>query len=316
MENIKIIKFGGTSLATPRLQNNVVKIIRNNPAKYVIICSAMGRLGFPYSTESLMNLVDKLSLSNKEYDRLIGCGEIISSIRLSSVLNQNNIKTYALSYIESGINCDNSYSGGNIINLKDNISDKLNTYQVIIVPGFIGKSNEEEIITLGRGNSDLSAILIADILKEKEVILYKDVDGVYHTSPQVYKKLKKYSNISYNEMILLNEIGFNVVSKDALIYAKEKEITIKIKHYNEENEGTIISNISSNEKLLGFNISDKYVDFVCYDQKVVNLFKNRLNENHIFIEEELISEFIYRFHINKSIQSIIKKILFDMIWFF
>ena len=69
----------------------------------IVICSAMGRDGFPYSTSNLNKICLEDYISNKERDRLLANGEIISSIRMSYILNQNKIKSYALSYLELGI---------------------------------------------------------------------------------------------------------------------------------------------------------------------------------------------------------------------
>ena len=164
---LSIIKFGGTALATPCEQQKVISVVKKYKEKLIVICSAMGRDGFSYSTNDLEKLININNVSLKERDRLLSCGEIISSIRLSSILNENGIKTYALSYQETGIICDNNYGNGNVTN-NLSISNWLQKYDVIVVPGFIGVSDENEIITLGRGNSDYSALLLANKFNIKE----------------------------------------------------------------------------------------------------------------------------------------------------
>ena len=78
---MKIFKFGGTALATKGNREKVIDIIKKEE-KVIVICSAMGRNGFPYATDTLLNLVNVNNLTSKERARLVSCGEIISSLIL------------------------------------------------------------------------------------------------------------------------------------------------------------------------------------------------------------------------------------------
>ena len=98
--NIFVMKFGGDCLSTPKNQEKAKEIINSFEGKKIVICSAMGRDGFPYSTSNLNKICLDDYISNKERDRLLANGEIISSIRMSYILNQKMIKSYALSYLE------------------------------------------------------------------------------------------------------------------------------------------------------------------------------------------------------------------------
>lgn len=308
--DIKILKFGGTALANPINQKKVIEIIKSKSPKRIIICSAMGRLGYEYSTDSLSKLVDG-PITLKEKDRLLACGETISSIRLSSLLNNDNCPCIALSINEMGFICDNNYGNGNIINISnDKIISLLNTYDTLIIPGYIAMSKENEVITLGRGNSDLSAIIAAIALNQTEVILYKDIDGVYHTSPNQYQQFLKYKNISFDEMIALSKIGFEIVSYRALVEAKKHNITIIIKSFLNDDDGTIISLIPSNDICLGFNFIDKYVLLGTFKaQQVKNEIEKVFNEKHIFIKNEIIECDYLKFEISKSVKTLAKKII-------
>ena len=308
--NIFVMKFGGDCLSTPKNQEKAKEIINSFEGKKIVICSAMGRDGFPYSTSNLNKICLDDYISNKERDRLLANGEIISSIRMSYILNQNKIKSYALSYLELGIICDDNYSNGNIIKLENNLNKYFDKYDVLLIPGFIGKTNNQEVITLGRGNADLTAVIYASICNIKKVYLYKNVEGVFHTSPDVYKKLNKYDYLSFEQMLLLNEIGFGIVSKKALIFAKENNIDIEIKCFENNSLGTLISNKEKDDIFLGFNIVDKIVKVASFQViNVSKIIKEELSKVHIFIKNEVINDNIYCFEINKSILSNVKKVL-------
>ena len=310
---ISIIKFGGTALATPCEQQKVINVIKKYKQKLIIICSAMGRDGFSYSTNDLQKLVNVEQISLKEIDRLLSCGEIISSIRLSSLLNENGIKTYALSHKEIGIICDNNYGNGKVINNLP-INKWLEVYDVIVVPGFIGLSKEEEIITLGRGNSDYSALLMAKKFNLENVILYKDVSGVSHTPPKLNTKMIWYEKISYDEMIALEKIGINIVSKKALECAKENRVNIHIKNYNNDEYGTLISNIPSNDLIIGFNIVKKIILIATFQaNKVKKILFDKLNKIHIFAQNVKMDENVLSFEVSKSVINNVRKIIMEEI---
>lgn len=304
------MKFGGLALANPRNQELIANIINRVKGKSIVVCSAMGREGFPYSTSSLEKLLVN-DVTDKEKDRLLSCGEIISTIRLRSVLSAYHDKVCALSVNEIGINCDNNYGNGNVVNVDPKrIIALLNDYDVLLIPGFIGLSFDREIITLGRGNSDLTAVLMAIGLSMAEIILYKDVDGIYHASFNQYQQYYKYEYLSYDEMISLANIGFGVVSKDALIKAKEYQVKILVQSFKDNHKGTLISNKPSNDICLGFNIKDRVVRIATFYPCLIKEYVDKIfSENHIFAKNEIINDTSYSFEISKSVHNIVKKLL-------
>lgn len=309
------MKFGGDSLSTPKNQEIVKNIVSSYNEKILLICSAMGRDGFPYSTNSLIKLIENENVTNKEKDRLLSCGEIISSIKLSNYFNTNKIKSYALSVSEIGIVCDNNYTNGNVIKVDNTkINNLLKKYNVIIIPGFLGMSEENEIITLGRGNSDLTSVLIAKAFNNKKVYLYKNVDGIFHTAPNVYRQFKMFEYISYDELLVLNSIGFEIVSRKAILEAKNNNICIEIRNFSTNIKGTVVSSKPSNDLILGFNIIDKIIKIATFNiQKTKNIIVKALSTKHIFIRNEVEENNIYSFEINKSMINLAKNIILKVI---
>ncbi|MGN1344190.1 MAG: hypothetical protein ACI4U3_06380, partial [Traorella sp.] len=83
---MEVIKFGGTALQTKRQRENVINIINQKKKPIIVVCSAMGRMGFSYATKTLKSLVDSNNLKDNEEGLLLSCGETISSIVLLSEL--------------------------------------------------------------------------------------------------------------------------------------------------------------------------------------------------------------------------------------
>lgn len=312
--DIFVMKFGGLALATPKDQMRVVQIISSSDRKVLAVCSAMGRAGFPYSTANLELLAPENFLAAKERDRLLGCGEVISSLRMSYLLNQNRKRAYALSFSETGICCDLTYGEGKILSLNgEKIRKLFDTYDILVVPGFIGISQEKELITLGRGNSDLTAAVCAFMTDQKKAVLYKNVDGVFHTPPTVFTRVMCYRKLSYDEMIALNDIGFGIVSRSALEFSKEKNIVLEIRNYETDQTGTAISSEESGDLILGINLNDRTVKIATfYPCRVKELILSELEKIHIFVREERIEENYYEFDIQKSVINSVKRLLIGL----
>ncbi|MBE6132848.1 MAG: hypothetical protein E7180_05625 [Erysipelotrichaceae bacterium] len=315
MVNImKIIKFGGTSLQTPTLINNAIEIIKSYQDKVVVIISAIGRKGFPYSTDTLIDLLKGSYLSNKEMDRYLSIGETYASLILSNELNKRHINSYSASYREVGFTCDKSYQKGEIVSYqKDKIKQLINKYQVLVIPGFISKSNEGEVITLGRGTSDYSVVLLGKILEQNEVILFKDVDGIYPTIQYPLTKLKNYQNLSYEESLALCNISYEVINKKAILEAREQNIKLIIKNFILNDKQTIISSISSERKVLGFNlINNQYLIATFLQNEVKKELDIIFKKNHIFIKNYEIYDDYLAFSFNKSQSLLIRQIILSV----
>lgn len=317
---MKIIKFGGTAFQTPKLVENVCNIIKKEEKPLLVVVSAIGRRGFPFATDTLIDSIKENHLSNKEYDRLLSLGEIYSSLYLSNALNRNNVKTYALSYLETGIECNDNYSEGNILCISnENIEVFSKNYDVIILPGFIGNTKEKEVITLGRGTSDLSAVEMAIVYKEKEVTLYKDVNGIFPTMFINLMRIEPYEYLSYDEVCSLINIGISPINEKALIEAKRMGVKIIIKNFVGENKGTIVSNRCSNREIVGFNIDNNRLiiatlDVNKYKEKIIEILKTQ----HVYVKEDEYGNDYFVLRLNGSQmllarQILIKNYFFDML---
>ena len=197
--NILVMKFGGTSVANLDRIRNVASIINKKYKnfKLVVVLSAMAGV-----TNDLQKLIDEVDYPNSpETDMVITSGEQVSVALLSMILNKMNIKSHPMLGWQIPIITDNSYGKAKILNILDNeIFNHFKKFDVVIVAGFQGISQEGKITSLGRGGSDTTAVAIATALKAERCDIYTDVEGIYSTDPKLDNSANKIDKISYEEM--------------------------------------------------------------------------------------------------------------------
>ena len=288
---IKLIKIGGSLLKDKNtfiLLKNILNKEFDKNNKIIIVVSAIGRINDPYSTDTLKRL--GYNLDKNDYDYLIGLGEIISTLVSASNLKEYNPKV--IRYNKVGIKKDNKFILDNkyLINiLKDN--------KFIIVPGFIILNKDNELTTLDRGGSDLTAVLIAKMLNLKEITLYKETGGIMSGDPSLVASPYLIKHINYDEVYKLSKLGAKIIQKDAIRFSKEKKIKILVKSLFLDEVGSIVSFKSDVNKYIGITNDDRYIYLVgnvnSYDLEVIislmheyNILINKikLKKDYILVE--------------------------------
>ena len=286
--NIIVQKFGGTSVRTEdsrRLcgQKIINEIKKGN--KVVAVVSAMGRLGDPYATDTLLELVNGSKAQKRDMDLLMSCGEIISSVVLSSLLNTMGYKASAVTGFQAGIvtngECGNAmceYIDGNYIHtlLKNNI--------IPVVTGFQGLHDGIEITTLGRGGSDTSAVLIASALKAERVDIFTDVDGIMTADPRIVKDAQIIGEMYAGEVLQMAQQGAKVIHPRAVEAALRGEVDMYIKNTFNETPGTKIGHdVSVNETRNNFSVITSVASMKNRAQVKINKIKE--NEDSLILNE-------------------------------
>lgn len=255
--NIIVQKFGGTSVSTEERREQVIKKIENaikNGFKPVVVVSAMGRLGEPYATDTLLTLVENEFKSNNKsaQDLLMCCGEIISSVVLCNDLYKHGINAVPLTGGQAGIITNNNYTDAQAIDVDThNIIKFLQEGKVPVVTGFQGITEGGFFTTLGRGGSDTSACILGAALKAKEIDIYTDVDGIMTADPRMVKDASLINEMTYNEVFQLADQGAKVIHPKAVTLAKKANVPLVIKNTMSDSKGTMIkSSISEEEKRL------------------------------------------------------------------
>jgi len=245
MSQIKtiVMKFGGTSVADKLARRRMVEhIIREveDGFKVLVVVSAMGRLGLPYATDTLGSLVSN-DITPLESDRLLSCGEIISSIVTSDLARSHGLSVVSLAPVELGIMTDTNYTDAHILIVDtQDLLEKFEIYDVLIAPGFIGISEEGFITTLGRGGSDTSAIALGASIGAEFIDIYSDVIGIMTADPKTDPEARLISEMTYDELIEMAEAGAKVIHLKAIKLAKDCEVNLRFRSTFEEFVGTIV----------------------------------------------------------------------------
>lgn len=245
-------KYGGTSVSTKETRQSVLKKIINAKSennKVVVVVSAIGRIGDPYATDTLIQFLrsNSANISSREMDILMSCGELISAVVLASMLEEQGYRAVALTGGQAGIITNGEYQNAEVINTKpDNILSLLDKDIIPIVAGFQGVTPLGEITTLGRGGSDTSAAIIASAIKADSIEIYTDVDGIMTADPRMCKEAHVIPQISYNEVFQMADSGAKVIHPRAVEVAMRANIPLIIKNTFSNGGGTSVTqNISS-----------------------------------------------------------------------
>lgn len=237
---MKICKFGGTSISNDIRCQYALNIVKemSKQHKVIVVISAMGRMGDPYATDTL-HALGNAYLSEQEKARLLSMGELVSSISFCAKLREMGLNAYALSFRESGITTDDNYECANVVKLDNTeILKLIESYDVLIICGFVAMNAIGEITTLGRGGSDYSAVLVAKMLNVQEVEIYTDVDGIYDLDPKFNIHAKRYHEITYHRVLALHS---KVLHDLCVEYARQNKIRIHLKGTFSNEDGTIVS---------------------------------------------------------------------------
>ncbi|KAB2495717.1 aspartate kinase [Priestia endophytica] len=234
-------KFGGTSVgSSERIQNVANRVIEEKAAgnDVVVVVSAMGK-----TTDELVSLSKELNEnpSKREMDMLLTTGEQITISLLSLALQAKGHDAVSLTGWQAGMKTEEVHGNARITNIETaRIKQYLKENKIVVVAGFQGITENNEITTLGRGGSDTTAVALAAALEAEKCDIYTDVTGVYTTDPRYVKGARKLNSISYDEMLELANLGAGVLHPRAVEFAKNYEVKLEVRSSLEKERGTII----------------------------------------------------------------------------
>lgn len=240
-------KFGGSSLATPELRDQVVQHILSAKAEGcspVVVVSAMGRKGDPYATDTLLEFIGEILITPppRELDLLLSCGEVLSAAVLAMEVKKRGSEAVALTGWQAGIVTDGAYGHAEIVRIKkDKILRFSQDGNVVIVAGFQGAGEDGEITTLGRGGSDTSAVALGAALEVELVEIYSDVDTVMTADPRIVPDARPIKNVGYQEVLQMAREGAKVIHPRAVDIALQYNIPLLLKKTGMHKQGTLVS---------------------------------------------------------------------------
>lgn len=248
---IYVQKYGGTSVGTPQRIKNVAKRIikkSGNGVGMVVVVSAMGD-----TTDKLLELAYEITPnpSDREIDMLLATGEQVSISLLAMAIGALGHPVISLTGGQVGIITDDVHKKARILRVNSKrILEELSKGKIVIVAGFQGITENNEITTLGRGGSDTTTVALAAALNADLCEIYTDVDGVYTADPRIVPEARKLDIISYDEMLEMASLGAKVLHPRSVELAKQYNVNLEVKSSFNENKGTIIKGVTRMEGIL------------------------------------------------------------------
>ncbi len=242
-----------------RIKNVARKVVetKKQGSDVVVVVSAMAG-----ETNRLGALAQQVSEfpDERERDVLLASGEQVSSALLSLAIKDLGCPARSFLAHQARIETDKAYGKARIKSIDSTrIKRALKEGEIVVVAGFQGVDEEDNITTLGRGGSDSSAVAMAAALKAKVCEIYTDVEGVFTTDPNVCPSARKLDRISFEEMIEMASTGAKVLQIRSVELAMKFAVPVHVRSSFTEAEGTWV--VEEDE-----NMDEVLVSGVTYDK--------------------------------------------------
>jgi aspartate kinase len=234
-------KYGGTSVADVERIKAVARRIcdaREKGGQVVAVVSAMGD-----STDRLLRMAHEISADppERELDMLFSTGERISVALLAMAIHELGQEAISLSGAQAGIHTTTTHTKARITGIDTGrLRQTLDDGKIVLVAGFQGISEDEDITTLGRGGSDTTAVALADALGADECEIYTDVEGVFSADPGLVPEAVKLDAVSYEEMLEMAASGAEVLMLRSVEYAQKYGIPLHVRSSFSDAPGTLV----------------------------------------------------------------------------
>lgn len=235
-------KYGGTSVASieriKAVAERVVKTVREGNQVVVVVSAMAGE------TDKLIELAHQVSPSpgEREMDLLLSSGERITCALTAMAIQALGERAIALTGRQVGIITDKVHTKAKIEKVSaDRAKKAIEDGFVVVVAGFQGITEDtEEVTTLGRGGSDLTAVAIASALGADLCEIYTDVEGVFTTDPNIVPEARKLGKISYEEMLELASSGAKVLQTRSVEFAMKYNVPLVVRSSFNYKPGTFV----------------------------------------------------------------------------
>jgi aspartate kinase len=236
-----VMKFGGTSVATPeKLQAVAGRLVaaRERGDRVVGVLSAMGA-----STDDLIGLAHQVSPrpQPRELDMLVSVGERISCALAAMAIHDLGHEAISLTGSQAGIVTDTAHTRAKIVEVRARrIHEALDGGRIVLVAGFQGVSTAYEVTTLGRGGSDTTAVALAAALGADHCEINTDVRGVFTADPRLVPGARKLDRLSFEEMLEMASSGARVLATRSIEVARSHDVRLHVRSTFEAGDGTWI----------------------------------------------------------------------------
>ena len=261
---LTVLKFGGSSVADPDRMREVsarIRRIREQGFRVAVVVSAMGS-----TTDRLLALARDVSFygSGREIDQLLATGEQQSVALLALALQQEGVPALSFTAAQAGFKAKGFPTEGRLYRVEAQAVERASLEGVVpVVTGFQAITDSGDVITLGRGGSDLSAVALAGALKARSCQILKDVTGIMSGDPKVVRRPRKLEKLSYEECMELSVQGAKVLQARSVELAARYEVPLYVASSFVDEEGTWVVSSPVSEGLV--------IKAVVHDAKVAKV---------------------------------------------
>ena len=214
--------------STDRIKNVAKRVAKWHDAGHQIVVVPSAMSG---ETNRLIGLAKEImdQPDPRELDMIASTGEQVSVGLLSMALLA--IGKQAVSYAgwQVAIKTDSAFTKARIQSIDDEkVKRDLDAGKIVIITGFQGVDEHDNIATLGRGGSDTSAVAISAAMKAAQCLIYTDVDGVYTTDPRVVSEARRLKTITFEEMLELASLGSKVLQTRSVEFAGNYRVPTRV----------------------------------------------------------------------------------------
>ena len=234
-------KFGGSSLAGEQRVMAAAKravMAAKQGGRVIVVVSAQGD-----TTDELIAQADRLNPkpSSRELDACLAAGEQVSAALMAMTIEKLGRPAVSLTGLQAGILTDGVYGDARILGLDSGrICRELAAGKIVVVAGFQGIGPQGDVVTLGRGGSDTTAVALAAYLKADKCVIYTDVDGVYDKDPRKFPDAVRYRRIGYEQMLCLARQGAQVLHDRCVELGMRHKVQIRVCSSFHSGGGTLV----------------------------------------------------------------------------
>ena len=242
--HITVVKIGGSILPNARAYQRAAIFLRSRlsavPAeRYVVVVSAQDG-----TTDELQREAQSIHgrPSQRMLDLLWATGELRSVAILTMHLHSLAVSATGLNVHEAGLKSTNSAPiSTSVCFVTNGLRSALQQHAVVVVPGFFATDSDGSVVSLGRGGSDLTAVVLAVALKATSCELVKDVPGYFTTDPHLDTAARHIPALTFQRALKLADGGCDLVQRRAIEVASDADLPLVVRSLNEAAPKTIVS---------------------------------------------------------------------------
>lgn len=207
--------------------------------RIVVVVSAMAD-----TTDDLISLMQSITPvpDRREMDQVMATGEMVSASLMAASLRQIGIRSRSFNAFNLHLLSEIQDDQYNIVQIgrRNMLARFLEPGSVAVVAGFQGITTDGDLTTLGRGGSDLTAVVLARELGQKVCEKFTDENGIYSADPRIIPAARKIWHLNYDEMLQLALYGNGILHPRAISSAKDSEIRIHVRSSFTKAEGSVV----------------------------------------------------------------------------